>query len=110
MRSRGIFVESLESKDGSDFRRNFRISLRSLGCAYVARTWLGLDGSAGMHGISRGGVHLASSSGVDGLFGRAAKVVCGVTHHSHAGRVADFDRGAGEKPAPAVKASRFSEM
>ena len=109
MRGRGFFVESLGSKDGSDFWGNFRISLGAVGCADVAGTGLGLDGGARVHGISGGGVYLAGSSGVDGLFGGAAEVICGDPHHTHAGRVADFDRGAGEEPAPGVQTSRFSE-
>ena len=109
MRGRGIFVESLGSKDGSDFWRNFRISLGAVGSADGAGTRLGLDGGARVHGISGGGVYLAGSSGVDGLFGGAAEVICGDPHHTHARGVADFDRGAGEEPAPGVKTSRFSE-
>lgn len=107
MRGCGIFVESLGSQDGSDFWRNFRLSLGALGRADVAGTGLGLDGGAGVHGISGGGVYLAGSSGVDVLFGGAAEVICGDSHHAHAGRLADFDRGAGEEPPPGVKTSRF---
>ena len=73
-----------------------------MGSADVAGIGLGSDGGARVHGISGGGVYLAGSSGVDGLFGGAAEVICGDPHHTHAGRVADFDRGAGEEPAPGV--------
>jgi hypothetical protein len=80
----------------------------AVGCADGAGNGLGSDGSR-VHGISGGSVYLAGS-GVDGIFGEAAEVICGDTHHTYARRVADFDRGAGEEPAPGgVKPSRFSE-
>ena len=80
-----------------------------MGSADVAGIGLGSDGGARVHGISGGGVYLAGSSGVDGLFGGAAEVICGDPHHTNAGRVVDFDRGAGEEQAPWVQTSRFSE-
>jgi hypothetical protein len=80
-----------------------------MGSSDGAGTGLGLDGGARVHGISGGGVYLAGSNGVDGLFGGAAEVICGDPDHTHARRVADFDRCAGEEPAPGVKTSRFSE-
>ena len=69
-----------------------------------------MDGGAGVHGISGSGVQMEGSSGVDGLFGGAAEVVCGLTHHADARGIAGFDRGAFEKPGSELITARFSEI
>jgi len=68
---------------------------------------LGVDRGVGVHGIANGGVHLEGGGGVDGLFGGATEVVCGVTHHAHARGIAGFDRGAFEKTAPGLNLGFF---
>lgn len=112
LRSRGIFVESLGSKDGSDFRRNFRISLGCMGRDDVEGICLGVDSGTGLHGFFGRGFHMARDGRMDRSFVGRAEAVRSLAHHAHADGVARFHRGAGEKPVLGLKSAicGFFEM
>ena len=112
LRPGGIFVEPLGREDGAPLRGHFRVPLGGLGRADVARIRLGMDGGAGVHGISGRRLHLARRGGMDRSFGGRTEALRSIAHLAHAGGRAGFHRGAGEKPAPGLKSAvcRFFGM
>ena len=105
LRPGGIFIEPFGREDGSPLRGHFRVPLGGLGRADVARIRLGMDGGAGVHGISGRRLHLARRCGMDRGFGGRAEALRGIAHLAHAGGFAGFHRGAGEEPAQGLKSA-----
>ena len=105
LRPGGIFIEPFGREDGSPLRGHFRVPLGGLGRADVARIRLGMDGGAGVHGISGRRLHLARRCGMDRGFGGRAEALRGIAHLAHAGGLAGFHRGAGEEPAQGLKSA-----
>ena len=106
LRSGGIFVESLRSKDGADFGWDLWNFVRGVGISDASGNGLGVDGGAGVHRVFGGRFHLARNGRLDGLFGGRAKIVCSLVDLADACRLNGFDRDTVEEPR--LKQSRNS--
>ena len=106
LRSGGIFVESLRSKDSADFGWDVWNFIRSVGISDASGNGLGVDGGAGVHRVFGGRFHLARDGRLDGLFGGRAEIVRSFVDLADACRLYGFDRGAVEEPR--LKQSRNS--
>lgn len=98
LRSGGIFVESLRSKDSADFGWDVWNFIRGVGISDASGNGLGVDGGAGVHRVFGDRFHLARDGRLDGLFGGRAEIVRGLIDLADAFRLNGFDRGAVEEP------------
>ena len=98
LRSGGIFVESLRSKDSADFGWDVWNFIRGVGISDASGNGLGVDGGAGVHRVFGDRFHLARDGRLDGLFGGRAEIVRSLVDLADACRLNGFDRGAVEEP------------